>query len=88
MQPPLKILVRLTPKARRTAFLGWSEDAEGRRVLKASVTAAPEKGKANAALIALLAGHWRIPKSAIRIEQGETSRTKTLILSQIPENIE
>jgi uncharacterized protein YggU (UPF0235/DUF167 family) len=62
MQPPLKILVRLTPKARRTAFLGWSEDAEGRRVLKASVTAAPEKGKANAALIALLAGHWRHPE--------------------------
>ena len=76
----LQIQVRLTPKAARDAVNGWAADADGRLVLKASVTAVPEKGKANAALIALLAKEWKLPKSAIHLARGETDRNKTLIL--------
>ncbi|MAF98964.1 MAG: hypothetical protein CMH26_10040 [Micavibrio sp.] len=72
------ITIRLTPNARQNAILGWEEDLLGERLLKVQVTVVPEKGKANKALIALLSKHWKIPKSAIRIVRGETSRTKTL----------
>jgi uncharacterized protein (TIGR00251 family) len=83
--PDFEINIRLTPKARRNAILGWAENADGKRILKVSVTAIPEKGKANEALIELLAKAWKVPKSAIRIRQGETSRNKTLIFSETPQ---
>jgi uncharacterized protein (TIGR00251 family) len=83
--PDFEINVRLTPKARRNAILGWAEDTGGKRILKVSVTAAPEKGKANEALVELLSKAWKVPKSAIRIRQGETSRNKTLVFSQAPQ---
>ena len=70
------ITVKLTPKAAKNAIQGWTVGADGQRILKCSVTAAPDKGKANAALIELLAREWKIPKSAITIVRGETSRMK------------
>lgn len=45
------------------------------------MTAPPVDGKANKALIKLLADEFRIPKSGIRIVQGETSRDKLVELS-------
>lgn len=56
---------------------------EGNHVLKASVTAVPEKGKANEALIRLLSKEWKIPKSSFVIEKGETDRNKIL---SVPED--
>lgn len=79
----LQIHVRLTPKAARNAIQGWTAGPEGQWVLKASVTAVPEKGKANDALVALLSKSWKLPKSAILIARGETDRNKTLILRDI-----
>jgi len=83
-----RIAVRLTPKASQNKIQGWVQDAAGNRVLKASVTAVPEKGKANAALIELLAKNWKIPRSAITLFKGETDRNKILIIKgnfDIPE---
>ena len=54
--------------------------ADGRKALKARVTAPPEDGRANAALIKLLAKTWRLPKSAITIVAGQRDRTKTLLI--------
>lgn len=79
----LQIRIRLTPRAARDAIGPWMEDARGEPVLKVAVTAAPEKGRANAALIALLAKSWRLPKSAIVLVTGETDRNKTLLLNDI-----
>jgi uncharacterized protein YggU (UPF0235/DUF167 family) len=42
------------------------------------VTAAPEKGKANAAVVDVLAEALDLPKSALRIVSGETSPLKTV----------
>ncbi|MCB1559420.1 MAG: DUF167 domain-containing protein [Alphaproteobacteria bacterium] len=53
-------------------------------MLKVSVTAVPEKGKANQSLIKLLSKHWKIPKSEIEIIKGETERHKIL---SVPKNI-
>ncbi|MBK6896837.1 MAG: DUF167 domain-containing protein [Alphaproteobacteria bacterium] len=73
-----RITVKLTPGARKNEVAGWETDAAGARFLRVSVTAAPEKGKANAALVKLLAKHWGIPKSAITLVRGETSRVKVI----------
>jgi uncharacterized protein len=77
----VRVAVRLTPKASRDRVDGPAPEADGGVVLKASVTAVPEDGKANAALIKLLSKEWRVPKSAIDIVQGATDRRKVLFLS-------
>jgi uncharacterized protein len=70
----LRLTVRLTPNGGRDAIDGL--DREGQ--LKTRVSAVPEDGKANKALIALLAKSLRVPKSAIVFISGETSRKKIL----------
>ena len=74
------IHVRLQPRARRAGIEGVVAEAEGRAHLKVAVTAPPEDGKANAALIALLGKTWKLPKSAFEIVGGATDRRKTLLL--------
>jgi uncharacterized protein len=69
----LTLSVRVQPKSSADRILGEHGGA-----LKVSVTAAPEKGKANAAVIALLSEKLGIAKSAIEIVRGETSRIKTV----------
>ncbi len=71
-------MVRLTPRGGRDAVDGWANDANGKRHLKMRVSPPPEDGKANTALIALLAKSLGIPKSSIRLVAGETSRLKTI----------
>ena len=51
----VSVRVRLTPKATRNAVAGIAKDAQGITALKATVTASPEGGKANKALIGMLA---------------------------------
>lgn len=70
--------VKLTPSAARSGINGWTIDNTGNPYLKVSVTSVPEKGKANKALIALLAKHFKVPKSSIAIIKGDTERLKTL----------
>ncbi|MBE2191807.1 MAG: DUF167 domain-containing protein [Alphaproteobacteria bacterium] len=77
------ILVRLTPNASRNEIGSWDYNEQNQPVLKVSVTAIPEKGKANQALIKLLSKQWKIPKSSIQIEKGETDRNKIL---SVPKN--
>lgn len=77
----LRVAVRLTPKASRDRVEGVVADAEGHLLLKAAVTAVPEDGRANAALVKLLAKAWKVPKTAITIVAGATDRRKTLHIS-------
>jgi uncharacterized protein len=51
--------------------------------LKISVSAAPEKGKANQALIAFLSKMLKIPRQNINVINGQTSPIKTLQLTNI-----
>ena len=68
------LAVRLTPNGGRDAFDGVEVGADGLAHLKARVTAVPEKGKANKALVALLSKTLKVPKSSISVVSGETSR--------------
>ncbi|MEO5374393.1 MAG: DUF167 family protein [Alphaproteobacteria bacterium] len=70
--------VRLTPRAAADRIVGVAMEADGTRVLKVAVTAVPEDGKANAALIKLLAKEWKLAKTTVSIAGGATDRRKTL----------
>jgi uncharacterized protein len=76
-----ELRVRAQPGASKDAIEGTAEDASGRRHLKVRIAAAPEKGRANAALESLLAKALGLPKSAVSVEKGETQRIKTVRIS-------
>jgi hypothetical protein len=79
----VSVRIRLTPAARKAAFQGFADAAGGAdagRLLKISVNAVPEEGKANRALIAFLAKEWGQPKSSLSLIAGDTSRQKTILV--------
>jgi uncharacterized protein (TIGR00251 family) len=76
----LSLSLRVTPKAKRNRIESIAEEADGGTALKVSVTAAPEGGKANAAVIGLLAKTWRLPKSAFTVTRGVGNRRKTVAI--------
>lgn len=73
--------VQVAPKASRERIEGMQEQADGGAALKVAVTAAPEGGKANAAVIKLLAKAWRLPKSAFAIRAGASARRKVFFIA-------
>lgn len=76
----VRVSVKLAPKAGHNRISGFADDADGNCVLKASVTAAPEGGKANAALIRMLAREWGLPKTSLEVAVGASGRRKTLFI--------
>ncbi|WP_018902291.1 DUF167 domain-containing protein [Rhizobium sp. 2MFCol3.1] len=83
----LVLAIRLTPNGGRDQLDGIELDADGRAHLKARVSVVPEKGKANKALIALVAKQLGAPKSAIDLVSGDTSRKKILRIDAEPEDL-
>jgi uncharacterized protein (TIGR00251 family) len=83
----VRVFVRLTPRARREAIEGVVTEPDGRVALKVAVTAPPEDGKANAALVALLGKRWRLPKSSITVVGGAADRRKTLLVAGDPASL-
>lgn len=77
----LRLRIRLTPSGRKDGIDGVMQDANASGVLKASVTKPPEGGKANQALIKMLAKEWKLAKSSIEVIQGLTSRNKIILIS-------
>lgn len=65
--------VRVQPGASKNEIIGVQEDT-----LKVRISAPPVKGKANKALINLLAKELGVKKSEIEILSGHTSRIKTI----------
>jgi uncharacterized protein len=70
--------IRLTPKGGRNAIEGWQQGADGRKYLKARVSAVPHDGEANEALLALLARSLGVAKSKVRIVSGASARLKQI----------
>ena len=76
----LDVFVRLTPKSSADAIEGV-QAADGAVHLAARVRAVPDKGAANAALERLLADRLDLPKRAVSVVAGSTSRLKTVRLA-------
>lgn len=72
---PVTLRVRLTPKARFDR-VRKETGPDGSVLYKIHVTAAPENGKANKAMIKLLANALGVAKSSLTITNGHTSRDK------------
>ncbi len=68
-----RITVKVVPGASQDRVVGWLGEA-----LKIRVSAQPEKGKANSAVIALLADFLKIPARSIKVASGQTSRAKII----------
>ncbi|MEL0112895.1 MAG: DUF167 family protein [Rickettsiales bacterium] len=83
----VRLAVRVTPKSSRNAIAGLAEEADGTRVLRIQVTSVPEGGKANAAVIKLLAKTWKLPRGAFRIASGDTSRRKVIEIAGAPDEL-
>jgi uncharacterized protein YggU (UPF0235/DUF167 family) len=76
----LRLLVILTPGASSNTIVGRHGDG-----WKVRVAAAPERGRANAALVALLAETLSVPPAAIRVAAGQTHRRKVVEIDGLDE---
>jgi uncharacterized protein (TIGR00251 family) len=76
--------VRLTPRGRADRIEGTITSADSRPALKISVTAPPADGRANDALVQLLAKEWRVAKRDVAIVAGQKSRDKIVQIGGDP----
>ncbi len=74
------VSVKVQPNASKDMVVGEHADQ-----LKIAVTVAPEKGKANKAVIKVLSKSLGVKSSDIEILSGETSRDKKVLIRNISE---
>lgn len=86
--PDLLLSVRLTPKAAHDRIDGAEVRGDGRANLRARVRAVPEAGKANEALLQLLAKALDMPMRALSLASGSTGRVKTIRIADAPADME
>ena len=79
--------VRLTPRASRDGIDGVKPGPNGTYV-QARVRAVPEDGRANAALVELVADEIGVPKSTVGVASGHTARLKSLHIAGDPHVLE
>ncbi len=79
------VTCRLTPKGARDAIDGVARLSDGTSVLLARVRSAPEDGRANEALCALLAAKLDAPVSRVRLAAGVKNRLKLVAVGGDPE---
>lgn len=84
MSARTRVRLRVAPGAARAAVVGRHGDG-----WKLRVAAAPERGKANDAVVELLADTLRVPRTSVSIVSGASSRDKIVELAGIaPDEIE
>lgn len=74
------IPVRVTPRARVEAMT-LDTATDGTPYLRVHLRAVPEDGRANAALCSMLAKALGVPKSAVTVKRGATSREKLVAVA-------
>lgn len=76
----MKLAVKVVPGASRTEISGWLGEA-----LKVRVSAPPERGRANEALVVLIADRLGLPTGAVRVAAGAGSPRKTIEIAGLSE---
>ncbi|CAN5852747.1 hypothetical protein BH24CHL6_BH24CHL6_16510 [soil metagenome] len=79
----MRLTVRLKPRAGRDEVEGVGVNGE----LLVRVRAPALDGTANEALLRLLAGELRLPRSALTIERGATARVKLIRLEGLAADV-
>jgi len=80
----LRIRVHARPGGRRDCVEGLRRDADGGVAIKLTVRAAAQDGKANEAIVKLLAGEWGLPQRLLTLRSGATDRRKSFHLAGDP----
>jgi len=75
-QPSARLKVKVVPGSSRDGIVGWLGDA-----LKIKVTAPPEKGRANEAVVAMLADRLGLATDAITVVSGHSSPSKVITIT-------
>ena len=65
--------IKISPNARNNEIIKTADE------VKIKITAQPDDGKANKAIIEFLSKEFKIPKTYISILKGETSKEKTIL---------
>jgi uncharacterized protein (TIGR00251 family) len=73
--------VKVVPRASRDEVVGWSGG-----VLRLRVSAPPQDGRANAAVVALLAAALGVRRSAVTISAGHASALKRVAIGGLTRN--
>jgi uncharacterized protein (TIGR00251 family) len=78
-----RIPFKAIPNAPRNEIAGWLGDA-----LKVKLNAPPIEGRANDALVGFLAEELGLPRRAVTLERGDTSRHKLVrVEGMTPEDV-
>jgi uncharacterized protein len=75
------IAIKLTPNASSDRIGDTRQMPDGSEQLAVYVTAVPENGKANKAMLRQLAKHLDLPPSRLSVIRGATSRNKIVEIS-------
>lgn len=75
-KPSARLTVKVVPGSSRDQIVGWLGDA-----LKIKVAAPPKKGKANEAVIALVAERLGLPADAVAVVSGHSSPSKVIAIN-------
>lgn len=78
------LTVRVTPRGGQDKIEHVSQSESGQIFLKIRVTAPPEDGRANAAIVTLIAKALGLAKSCVTITHGQKSRTKIIRVKGTP----
>ena len=82
-----RVALKVTPRASSSVVQGMEIGGCGRQHLAVRVNAPPVGGKANAALIKLLARRWRIPQRVLEVVSGASGRRKVLHIHGSPDEL-
>jgi uncharacterized protein YggU (UPF0235/DUF167 family) len=76
-----RIKVRVTPKAAHNRIKIEMDPKTNQRLFRVYVTAVPENGKANEAVLKVLAKELNLPISALKIESGQKTKDKIISIT-------
>jgi uncharacterized protein len=80
--PTTRVRLRVSPRATTACVVG--RHAEG---WKLRVTSAPERGRANEAVLALLAEALDLPPARLELVSGQSSRDKVVAVAGLSEDV-
>lgn len=80
------IHLRVIPNSSKNEICGIINDANRQQFIKVKVTAIPDEGKANKALLKFLRNEWNIKSSDIELISGKTARIKKILITNYAES--